>query len=351
MKKYTLAKLCLTLGASIFLIACSSNQGTQTTAPTSTESSSEAASSEASSSEETKASGTVTIKDATGEVEVPVNPQRVISLDNRTFDTLSDWGVKLVAVPKDVMDAQSPYVLDESVQNIGNHREPNLEIIAAADPELVIVGQRFASYYDDIKALVPNAAVINLDINVSETSEHLGEALVNGLKDYTTSLGQIFQKEAEAKKLNEDFDAAIATVKASYKPEKKVLAVIVSGGEIGFSAPKTGRVFGPWYEVFSWTPALEVNNSSTDHQGDEVSIEAIAESNPDYILVLDRDAAISKDSEHKPAKDVVENSEALKNVSAIVNGNVVYAPNNTYVTESIQTYIKLLGDIKTAFEK
>ena len=42
------------------------------------------------------------------------------------------------------MPADSAYKKDEKVQNIGNHREPNLEIIAAANPDLVIVGQRFA---------------------------------------------------------------------------------------------------------------------------------------------------------------------------------------------------------------
>ena len=41
---------------------------------------------------------------------------------------------------------------DESVLDIGNHREPNLEIIAAVEPELVIVGQRFATFYEEIKA-------------------------------------------------------------------------------------------------------------------------------------------------------------------------------------------------------
>ena len=81
----------------------------------------------------------------------------------------------MAAVPKAVMPADSPYVADEGVLDIGNHREPNLEIIAAVEPELVIVGQRFANYYEDIKALVPNAAVIDLNIDVSETTDTAGE--------------------------------------------------------------------------------------------------------------------------------------------------------------------------------
>ena len=53
---------------------------------------------------------TVEITDAHGTVKVPVNPKNVVALDNRTFETLSDWGIKLAAAPKDVMPADSPYV-------------------------------------------------------------------------------------------------------------------------------------------------------------------------------------------------------------------------------------------------
>jgi len=125
-----------------------------------------------------------------------------------------------------------------------------LEIIAAVDPELVIVGQRFASYYEDIKALVPNAAVINLNIDVSDEAATPGENLVNGLKNSTVILGQIFEKEAEAAQLVADFDKAIADAKAAYNGIDTVISVIVSGGEIGFAGPRSGRVWGPMYEVF-----------------------------------------------------------------------------------------------------
>ena len=156
---------------------------------------------------------TVEITDAHGTVTVPVNPKNVVALDNRTFETLADWGIELAAAPKDVMPADSPYVNDESVQDIGNHREPNLEIIAAVDPELVIVGQRFASFYEDIKELVPNAAVIDLNFDVSEKADSPGENLVNGLKDSTIALGKIFDKNEEAEQLVADFDQAIEDAK------------------------------------------------------------------------------------------------------------------------------------------
>lgn len=294
---------------------------------------------------ETETPSTVEITDINGTVLVPVNPKNVVALDNRTFETLSNWGIELAAVPKGVMPSDSPYVLDESILDIGNHREPNLELIAAAEPELVIIGQRFATFYDDIKALVPSAAVINLDFDVSETASTPGENLVNGLKSSTLTLGKIFDKNEEASSLVDEFDKAIEDVKSSYNGRDTIMSVVVSGGNIGFSAPYSGRVWGPMYEIFGWVPALEVKSASSDHQGDDISVEAIAQSNPDWIFVLDRDAATSSAADSVPAQDVIDNSPALKNRKAITENRIVYAPNDTYTNESIQTYLELFENI------
>ncbi len=294
---------------------------------------------------------TVDIVDFHGPVTVPVNPQRVVSLDSRTFETLADWGVKLAAAPKAVMPADSPYVSDASVLDIGNHREPNLELVAAANPDLVIIGQRFANFYDEIKKIVPQAVVIDLNFDVSVGAATPGENLVNGFKDSTLALGQIFNKNAEAAQLIADFDQAIKNAKSAYNGTDTVMSVIVSGGNIGFSAPRSGRVWGPLYDIFGWVSALEVAGSSSDHQGDDISIEAIAQSNPDWIFVLDRDAAVSSTADAVPAQDVIDNAPALRNTTAIIQENIVYAPNDTYTNESIQTFIELFEIIANALAK
>ncbi|NLI89325.1 MAG: ABC transporter substrate-binding protein [Epulopiscium sp.] len=291
---------------------------------------------------------TVEIRDAHGAIDAPVNPKNIVALDNRTFETLSDWGIELAAVPKAVMPAGSPYIDDESVQDIGNHREPNLEIIAAVDPELVIVGQRFSGFYDDIKELVPNAVVIDLSFDVSEDADKPGENLINGLKDSTITLGKIFDKNREAEELVKDFDKTIEDAKLAYNGNDTVMGLVVSGGDIGFSAPGFGRVWGPMYEVFGWVSALDVGGSSTDHQGDDISVEAIAQSNPDWIFVLDRDAAVSSEEDAVPAQDVIDNSPALANTIAVTKNQLVYAPNDTYTNESIQTYIELFENLASA---
>lgn len=300
------------------------------------------------SKDEKENSDTVLVKDIHGEVEVKKNPSKVISLDNRTFETLEDFGVSLEAAPKDVMPADMSYVLDESVENIGNHREPNLEKLVALDPELVIVGQRFAKYYDDIKELLPNATIIDYSYDVSGESENPGQTLVDGFRQSTKDLGKIFSKEDQAQKIVDNLDKSIENVKNSYKGES-VLGIVASGGDLGFSAPRYGRVWGPMYDIFDLKPALEVEDSSSDHKGDDVSVEAIADANPAYLLVLDRDAAVS-DTESESAKDLIENSKALSSTDAVKNKNIVYAPNDTYTNESIQTYTEIFEKMAESFK-
>ncbi len=174
---------------------------------------------------------------------------------------------------------------------------------------------------------------------------------MNGFIDTTVTLGKIFDKNDEATQLVADFETAIDEAKVAYNGTDTIMSVIVSGGEIGFAAPLYGRVWGPLYEVLGWTASLEVDDTSSDHQGDDISVEAIAQSNPDWIMVLDRDASVASSEGSVPAADVIDNSQALQNVTAIKEAQVVYAPNDTYTNESIQTFIELFNSLTEAFSK
>ncbi|WKD61749.1 putative ABC transporter solute-binding protein YclQ precursor [Corynebacterium ciconiae DSM 44920] len=304
---------------------------------------SSSSSSAAESSATAEGVSTVSVTDQYGEHEVPVDLQRVVATDNRIFETLQDWEVPLVAAPQKIIPTTISYRDDDSIVNLGNHREPDLEAIVAAEPDLVLNGQRFRSHYEEITKLVPDATV--LDYEIEE-----GEKLDEELKHQITDLGKIFQREDDAKKLNENFDASIAAAKDAYDPDLSVMAVIVSGGEIGYVAPSVGRTLGPVFDLLDLTPALEVENVSDDHQGDDISVEAIAAANPDILLVMDRDAAIKADDpEYTPALEVLTNSEALKDVAAIKNDAIVVMDNDTYTNEGIQTYTDFFSTLAEKF--
>ena len=297
------------------------------------------------SSDSDSASGpTIAVEDNNGTQQVPQEPTSVVATDNRTFETLADWDVELSAAAVSLMPETISYTKDKDLVDLGTHREPDLEAIVAAKPDLVINGQRFTQHEAKLKELAPDAAFLNLD-------PREGEPLDTELKRQTEVLGEVFGKEAEAKTLGEDLDAQVARVKEAYEPGDTVMAINTSGGELGYIAPTVGQTFGPVFDLFDLEPALEVEGASDDHQGDEVSVEAIAKADPDWILVLDRDAAIAADEEgYTPAKQLIEDSEALKDVTAVKEGQVVFAPADTYTNEGIQTFTEFFEDFADALE-
>lgn len=287
---------------------------------------------------------TVTFTDNNGEHTINTPAKSVVATDNRTFETLESWGIKLTAGAVALMPDTISYAKDKNVVDLGSHREPNLEAIVEVAPDLIINGQRFTQHAEKISKLAPEATIVNLD-------PREGEPFDKELKRQTTVLGEIFGKQAEAKALTDEFDKSVARAKAAYNKDEKVMGLITSGGEINYSAPGSGRSVGPAFDILGLTPALVVEDSSTDHEGDDISVEAIAGSNPDWMLVLDRDGAVAADeSGYTPAADLLKKSEALANVTASKEGNIVVMPADTYTNEGIQTYTEFFNDFADALE-
>lgn len=319
------AAAALTLGTALFLSACSTGSPAEEPAA------------------DAPASETITFADNHGEVEMQSNPERVVALDNHVFETLSAWDVPLSAAPKGLMGTVWPkYIEDDSIADVGTHREPNLEAIVAAEPDLIIAGYRFSDAYDDLVAQNPDATVIDI-------APREGEDLFTELQRETTILGQIFDQEEGAEKLNTALENAIAGAKAEYNGTDSVMGLITSGGKIEFAAAGSGRSVGPVFPALGLKPAIDRAAEDTSH-GDDISVEAIAESNPEWMIVLDRDASFSEPEPGAvPADELIAGSEALANVPAVQKDQIIYLDPNFYLTEDIQAYTALISQIEAAF--
>ncbi|WP_209373388.1 siderophore ABC transporter substrate-binding protein [Brevibacterium renqingii] len=297
-------------------------------------------------SAEDSGSNTIEVEDNSGKQTVANPPESVVATDNRTFETLDTWGIELSAGAVSLMPDDLSYTKDDSILDLGSHREPDLEKVVEAKPDLIINGQRFSQYHDDLAKLAPDATILELDPRDDEPFD-------DELKRQTTVLGEVFGKQDEAKKLIEDFDASIERARSAYDENDKAMGLITSAGDIGYSAPSVGRTVGPVFDILDLNPALEVEESSEDHQGDDVSVEAIADSNPDLMLVMDRDASFApedRDEGSAPAAEVLEDSEALKDVPAIKDDKIVYFPEDTYLNEGIQTYTEFFNSFADKLE-
>ncbi len=289
---------------------------------------------------------TIEVEDNNGKQTVASPPQSVVATDNRTFQTLSDWGIELKGGAVSLMSEDLEYTQDDSILDLGSHREPDLEKVVEAKPDLIVNGQRFAQFHDDLAKLAPDATVLELD-------PRDGEDFDAELRRQTEVLGEVFGKQDEAKALVDDFDASIERAQTAYDDSDKVMGLITSAGDIGYAAPSVGRTVGPVFDILDLDPALEVEEGSEDHQGDDISVEAIAKSQPDLMIVLDRDASFApedRDEGSAPAAEVLEDSEALKDVPAIKDDKIVYFPEDTYLNEGIQTYTEFFNDFADKLE-
>ena len=298
---------------------------------------------------------TRTVTDARGEVEIPADPQRVAAFDNRIFQVLEDWDIDLVSAPVTLIpDSITKYHDDTDIHDTGSHREPNLEELVAADPDLIITGYRYSSQYDEMKELLPDTPILDLsfdkDLESTDEDAPATQSTEDTLKDITSLIGEVFDKNDEAEDLISAFDEAKDRGKEAYNSDETVMGLVTSGGDINYAAPSTGRSVGPIFDMLGLTPSYD-HDGSTNHQGDDISVEAIADSKPDWLLVLDRDAAVSADEpEYHSAQELIADSEALKNVPAVQNDQIILLPNDFYTTEDIEAYTEVLNSVADAFE-
>lgn len=282
------------------------------------------------------ASEMITVQTNNGEVSVPLNPQRVVALDNTSFETLHALGITPVAVPKQLLPsslqawADNPDIID-----VGTHREPRLEEINAANPDLIIGGKRFVEYTDTLAAIAP---VVDLAPDVEATG------YLDGLKAQTGALGEIFAQPDTATELNQTLDAAVAAA-ASRTTGQTVFLANHNGGKIDNGAGRMAPLIEPlnMTDVF----AAERGGSDSIHNDSGLAPETVAQANPDWVIVLDRDAAVSGGT---PAKASIEAQELWRGTTFATKNQVLYLPADFYLTEGITAYTAFYEQLAAALQ-
>ena len=103
-----------------------------------------------------------TVLHALGETVIEGTPERVVVLDTGELDAVLALGITPVgSVRTDVSDALPGYIQDAGVDpadiaNVGTIAEPNLEAIAALDPDLILTNRvRHEDIADQLSAIAP----------------------------------------------------------------------------------------------------------------------------------------------------------------------------------------------------
>ena len=116
-----------------------------------------------------------------------------------------------------------------------------------------------------------------------------------------------------------DFGSRIAALQAEAADKTAIVGMCTSGS---FNVlGNDGRCSLIGREVGFNNVGVDANIDTSTH-GNEASFEFIVEKAPDYIFVLDRDAAIGTDGAQL-AQDIMEN-ELVKSTDAYKNGHLIY---------------------------
>lgn len=286
----------------------------------------------------TAATETVAIASNLGEVEVPVLPERIAVLDNTAMETVRDLGITPVAAPLALIPESGfeEWHADDEIADVGTHREPDFEALAAAAPDLIIGGYRFSDAQDELEGIAQT-----IDIAASEEFE--GGWLAS-LEQQTTALGQIFGAPTEAQAVIDELDAAAAAAAAA-APDESVFLGVVSGGQLDNGADRIGRVIEglPLTDVFA--------GEEGDVHGDSgLAAETIAQANPDWAIILDRDAGTATE-DAQPALSVIEGNEALANTAFLTEGQIVVLEPDFYRLEGAQSFTRAFQQLTEAFSQ
>ena len=295
-----------------------------------------------SSEEKEKTPETITIKSLNAEknevdLEVPYDPERIAILDMASLDILDSLGLgdRIVGSAGTSLDYLQEYVTDENIANLGTIKEADMEAVMECEPDVIFIGGRLSASYDALSEIAP---VVYL-----ATDTEIG--VVESVRKNATTIASMFGLEEDVEELMADFDDRIKTLSEFAEGKTAIVGLCTSGS---FNVlGNDGRCSMIGVEVGFENVGVDANIDTSTH-GNEASFEFIVEKNPEYIFVMDRDAAIGTDGAQL-AQEIVEN-ELVKGTDAYKNGNIVYLahPAVWYTAEGgINALDLMLQDLET----
>lgn len=144
-----------------------------------------------------------------------------------------------------------------------------------------------------------------------------GEHLVDQAKARIAAYGTLFRIEDRAEALTAALDEKIEAAQAATEGKGNALILLTNGGKI--SAYGVNSRFGWLHETLGLPEAHPELDAET--HGQSVSFEFVAETDPDWLLVIDRGAAVGQGGE---AAAATLDNPIMERTRAMQSGQVVY---------------------------
>lgn len=286
------------------------------------------------------ADSSVTITHTLGKTEVELNPERVVVFDYSALDTMKALGVddSLVGLPKSSLPKELEEYKDAKYADLGGLKEPDLEGIKSADPDLIIINGRQADFYDQLSAIAPTISTDKDELNYLESVE-----------GNINKIAQIFEAEEKA---NEEFAKIEKKIedlnKKVTEKDLDALTLMVNEGKLSVFGEESR--FSIIYNSFGFkNKDQDIKESS---HGQDITFEYIAKQNPEIMFVIDRGVATGSDIEESLTAKSVLNNDVIKSMDAYKNDNIVYLNSATwYVNDGgLSSLNQMVDDVASAIK-
>ena len=231
-----------------------------------------------------------TIETARGAVTFAAAPQKTVVLDLAILDIFDRLEIPVAGVTSGVKPEYLSGYADAAYAQLGSAFEPDIEKLNALSADLVIVAGRSSTKFDAFSGIAQT-------IDLTSDSTNLFGSLTRNM----TELGKLFDKEEQAATTLAALNDRFAAVHEKAAEAGKALVIITTGGRMSTHGAQ-GR-FATIFNEMGFTPA--VAEVKAGNHGQPISNEFILETNPDWIFVVDRDAAIGRDGQ--PARQMLDN--------------------------------------------
>ncbi|WP_088241457.1 ABC transporter substrate-binding protein [Calothrix rhizosoleniae] len=233
------------------------------------------------------------VQHALGETKVPVNPTKIVVLDLFTAEAIISLGIQPVGASGIIINNLLHLQLDPSqIIDIGHPRRPNVEKILALKPDLILTS-KMATKPDTYEMLSKIAPTVVFDIDSEAQWQKL-----------TSLCADVLGKQAEEKKLLQDYEAKLQKLKAQLSNEQKP-----KGISVVYFYPKRIWAFGK--DTFSGSILEAAELSRPRNQAKEKGIQI----SPELLNEIDADAlfVLKPRSQSKIAVDIRNAVNKIKN--------------------------------------
>ncbi|MDF2724592.1 MAG: ferrichrome transporter [Paenibacillus sp.] len=270
-----------------------------------------------------------TIKDAVGhDIVLQKKPERIAVLHPVYLDYFFALGEKPIAsvtaaqAMKDFATLQ-PYAKSANLIDLGSGRDFNLELIAQTNPDVIVTFKgHIDAHYDNLSKIAP---VVQIDF-------------ADSWQKATMICATIVGKEKLAEQYIQETVQLIGKTKEKLGPKmNQTFALLRIGGKGSFFAPGTNNTMYYKVDGFGMKPP---KGYPADSQ--VMSLEALTELNPDYIIVQ-HDIALAQ-----AAIKGLESSKVWGSLEAVKRNHVLLFDNslNTASVLAVRLAAEKLAELK-----